>query len=281
MSESERLEAEGDTFAASAMLVEAARAYEGAARGYRDAGRDDDALRAFLRLATLLVIVGAHTEALDNVDRALNLKAMPDVYDQALMMRGEVLDALGDERALVAWTQCLQKIAEPSLRHICQAHLIGTILKRGEQAAIAQLRVTLDKLPDLKIDDRIECVGAAALSAGQHGNSLLAQTVFAIARHPEAWSFKLSSAWQALVERCPHLALDLCALGSRLTLRRTTESDHGLLMARVELVIQRIANARGIKVDDLLTEIAEQHDQQRMLDGLLAMIPDDHWVVPL
>lgn len=281
MSESERLEAEGDTYAGSAMLIEAARAYEKAAEGYRDAGRDDDSLRARLRLATLLMIVGANSEALDNVDRALNLAATPDARDAALVMKGEVLDALGDDRALVAWTQCLQKIASPMLRHICSAHLIGTILKRGELGAIAQLRTTLDKLPELKIDDRIECVGAAALSAGENGTSLLAQTVFAIARHPEAWSFKLSSVWQALVERSPHLALDLCALGSRLTLRRTTESDHGLLMARVELVIQRIANARGIGVDELLTQIADEHDQQRMLDGLLALIPDDHWVVPL
>jgi hypothetical protein len=52
-------------------------------------------------------------------------------------------------------------------------------------------------------------------------------------------------------------------------------------MARVELVIQRIANARGLGVDALLTKIAEEHDQQRMLDGLLALIPDEHWVVPL
>lgn len=281
MSESERLEAEGDTYAGSAMLVEAARAYEGAARSYRESGRDDDALRAQLRLATLLMIVGAHPEALDNIDRALELKAMPDAHDAALIMKGEVLDALGDDRALVAWTQCMQKIVSPILRHICSSHLIGSIIKRGELSAIGQLRMTLDKAPELKIDDRIECVGAAALSAGEHGTSLLAQTVFAIARHPEAWSFKLSSVWQALVERCPHLAIDLCALGSRLTLRRTTESDHGLLMARVELVIQRIANARGLGVDDLLTEIAEEHDQQRMLDGLLALIPDEHWVVPL
>lgn len=277
MSESERLEAEGDTFAASAMLVEAARAYEKAANGYRECGRDNDAVRAQLRLATLLTIVGAHTEALTNIEKALEVEMQQD----ALVMKGEVLDALDDDRAVVAWTQALQKITTPMLRHICSAHLIGTILKRGEIGAIGQLRMTLDKLPELKIDDRIECVGAAALSAREQGTSLLAQTVFAIARHPEAWSFKLSSVWQALVERCPHLAVDLCALGSRLTLRRTTESDHGLLMARVELVIQRIANARGLGVDELLTQIAEEHDQQRMLDGLLALIPDEHWVVPL
>ena len=277
MSESERLEAEGDTFAASAMLVEAARAYEKAAQGYLDAGRDNDAVRAQLRLATLLTIVGAYSEALANIEKSLELDMQPD----ALVMKGEVLDALGDDRAVVAWTQALQKITTPMLRHLCSAHLIGTILRRGEMGAIGQLRVTLDKLTELKIDDRIECLGAAALSAREHGTSLLAQTVFAIARHPEAWSFKLSSVWQALVERCPHLAVDLCALGSRLTLRRTTESDHGLLMARVELVIQRIANARGLGLDELLTKIAEEHDQQRMLDGLLALIPDEHWVVPL
>ena len=277
MSESERLEAEGDTFAASAMLIEAARAYEKAAHGYRESGRENDAVRAHLRLATLLTIVGAHTEALVNIEKALEV----DLQQEALVMKGEVLDALGDDRAVVAWTQALQKITTPMLRHLCSAHLIGTILKRGETGAIGQLRVTLDKLPELKIDDRIECVGAAALSAREQGTSLLAQTVFAIARHPEAWSFKLSSVWQALVERCPHLAVDLCALGSRLTLRRTTESDHGLLMARVELVIQRIANARGMGVDELLTQIAEEHDQQRMLDSLLALIPDEHWVVPL
>jgi tetratricopeptide (TPR) repeat protein len=277
VSESERLEAEGDTFAASAMLVEAARAYEKAAHGYLEAGRDSDAVRAQLRLATLLTIVGAYSEALANIEKSLELDMQPD----ALVMKGEVLDALGDDRAVVAWTQALQKITTPMLRHVCSAHLIGTILRRGEVGAIGQLRVTLDKLPELKIDDRIECVGAAALSAREQGTSLLAQTVFAIARHPEAWSFKLSSVWQALVERCPHLAVDLCALGSRLTLRRTTESDHGLLMARVELVIQRIANARGVGVDDLLTQIAEEHDQQRMVDGLLALIPDEHWVIPL
>jgi tetratricopeptide (TPR) repeat protein len=277
VSESERLEAEGDTFAASAMLVEAARAYEKAAHGYLEAGRDSDAVRAQLRLATLLTIVGAYSEALANIEKALEV----ELKDDALVMKGEVLDALGDDRAVVAWTQALQKITAPVPRHICSAHLIGSILRRGEVGAIDQLRVTLDKLPELKIDDRIECVGAAALSAREHGTSLLAQTVFAIARHPEAWSFKLSSVWQALVERCPHLAVDLCALGSRLTLRRTTESDHGLLMARVELVIQRIANARGLGVDALLTQIADEHDQQRMLDGLLALIPDEHWVVPL
>jgi tetratricopeptide (TPR) repeat protein len=277
VSESERLEAEGDTFAASAMLVEAARAYEKAAHGYLDVGRDNDAVRAQLRLATLLTIVGAYSEALANIEKSLELDMQPD----ALVMKGEVLDALGDDRAVVAWTQALQKITTPMLRHVCSAHLIGTILRRGEVGAIGQLRVTLDKLPELKIDDRIECVGAAALSAREQGTSLLAQTVFAIARHPEAWSFKLSSVWQALVERCPHLAVDLCALGSRLTLRRTTESDHGLLMARVELVIQRIANARGVGVDGLLTQIAEEHDQQRMVDGLLALIPDEHWVIPL
>ncbi len=281
MSESERLEAEGDTFAASAMLVEAARAYEKAAHGYRESGREADAVRAHLRLATLLTIVGAHTEALANIERALDIETASDARDSALVLKGEVLDALGDDRAVVAWTQCLQKASAPMLRHLASAHVIGSILQRGEQSAIGQLRVTLDKLPELKIDDRIECVGAAALSAREKGTSLLAQTVFAIARHPEAWSFKLSSVWQALVERCPHLAVDLCALGSRLTLRRTTESDHGLLMARVELVIQRIANARGLAVDELLTQIAEEHDQQRMLDGLLALIPDEHWVVPL
>src|SRR4051812_11675648 len=151
------------------MLVEAGHAYEAAFRGYRDEGRDDDALRAQLRLATLLMLVGAHSEALNNVELALELKATPDARDAALMMKGEVLDALGDERALVAWTQCMQKIAAPMLRHICAAQLIGTILQRGELGAIAQLRTTLDKLPDLKREDRIDCVGAAGLSAGEHG----------------------------------------------------------------------------------------------------------------
>jgi tetratricopeptide (TPR) repeat protein len=281
VSESERLEAEGDTFAASAMLVEAARAYEKAAHGYLEAGRDSDAVRAQLRLATLLTIVGAYSEALANIERALELETASDARELALVMKGEVLDALGDDRAVIAWTQALQKITTPMLRHLATAHVLGSSLQRGEQLAIGQLRITLDRLPELKIDDRIECVGAAALSARDQGTSLLAQAVVAIARHPEAWSFKLSSVWQALVERCPHLAVDLCALGSRLTLRRMTESDHGLLMARVELVIQRIANARGIGVDALLTQIAEEHDQQRMLDGLLALIPDEHWVVPL
>src|SRR6476620_6132827 len=110
------------------MLVEAARAYEGAARSYRDAGRDDDALRAQLRLATLLMIVGANVEALDNIERSLELKALPDAHDAAMIMKGEVLDALGDDRALVAWTQCMQKIVSPILRHICAAHLIGSII---------------------------------------------------------------------------------------------------------------------------------------------------------
>lgn len=279
MSEAERLEGEGDTYAKSAMLSEAARAYRASAQLYQDDGRDDDALRTLVRLAALDVIVGAYEEANEVIDRSLSLKGDFALRDTAMMMKGEILDALGDDRAVVAWTQCLQKIADRVLRYLCTAHLIGGLLQRGEGGAIAQLRMTLAKVPDFKLEDRIECVGAAGLSARQHGKSLLAQAVYAVARHPEAWSHRNAPVWQALIDQTPALAVDLCGLGSRLTLRRSNEPDHGLLMARVELVIQRIANARGVALDDLLTELKENFDEERMLDGLLALVPDDHWVI--
>lgn len=279
MSEAERLEGQGDTYAKSAMLGEAARAYEAAAEIYRNEGRDDDALRSLLRLVPLLMIVGAYEEANNVIDRGMNLKADLNLRDSAMMFKGEILDALGDDRAVVAWTQCLQKIADRMLRYLCTAHLIGGLLQRGEGGAIAQLRMTLAKVPDLKLEERIECVGAAGLSARQHGKSLLAQAVYAVARHPEAWSHRNAPMWQALIDQTPALAVDLCGLGSRLTLRRSNEPDHGLLMARVELVIQRIANARGVPLDELLTELTENFDEERMLDGLLALVPNDHWVI--
>jgi hypothetical protein len=274
LSEAERLEGEGDTYSKSAMLIEAARAYRASAHLYQEYGLDNDALRTLLRLATLDLIVGAYTEANEVIDRCLNLKADFNLRDSAMMLKGEVLDALGDDRAVVAWTQCMQKIADRVLRLLCTSHLIGGLLQRGEGGAIAQLRMTLAKAPDLKLEERIECVGAAGLSARERGKSLLAQAVYAVARHPETWSHRNAPAWQALIEQTPSLAVDLCALGSRLTLRRSNEPDHGLLMARVELVIQRIANARGLALDDLLTEITEGFDEERMLDGLLALVPD-------
>ena len=278
MSEAERLEGQGETYAKSAMLAEAARAYEAASKLYQDEGRDDDALRTLLRLATLMMIVGAYREGRDVIDRGLNLKANLDLRDNAMMMRAEILDALGDDRAVVAWTQCLQKIVDRGLRHLCTSHLIGGLLQRGEFSALDQLRVTLAKIPDLKLEERIECVGAAGLSARQNGKSLLAQAMYGMARHPEAWSHRNAPVWQALIDQTPDLAVDLCGMGSRLTLRRSNEPDHGLLMARVEVVIQRTANARGIPVDELLTQITEKFDEERLLDGLLALVPDDHWV---
>lgn len=279
MSEAERLEGEGDTYSKSAMLIEAARAYRASARLYQEYGQDADALRTLLRLATLDMIVGAYDEANGVIDVALNLKGDLDLHDTAMMMKAEILDALGDERAVVAWTQCMQKIADRVLRHLCTAHLIGGLLHRGESSAFAQLRMTLAKIPDLKLEERIECVGAAGLSARERGKSLLAQAVYSISRHPETWSHRNAPVWQALVDKTPSLAVDLCGLGSRLTLRRSSEPDHGLLMARVELVIQRIANARGMALDELLTEITESFDEERLLDGLHALVPEEQWVI--
>ena len=280
MSEAARLEAEGDAMAQHGVLAKAALAYDQAARLYRDSEQREDASRMLSKLAVLDQLVGDLDGALDAIDRALALPASDEARAKATMLRASVLDARGDARALVAWTHAFSLATDASVRAICSSHMIGILIGHGDFSRIQQLRATLEKERELTNARGIECIGGAGQSAGPHGTSLLAQAVLALHRHPDAWSFTTSAFWEQLVGRVDgQLAIDLCGLGSRLTLQSKVAEQHGLLTARVELVIARVAKGRSMTVDALLAEIERDPDDQRMVAALRALVPDDHWVI--
>lgn len=263
------------------VLAKAALAYDEAARLYRDGEQKQDAFRMLSKLAVLDQLVGDVDGALDAIDRALDLPASVEDRMKATMLKASVLDARGDARAFIVWTNAFSLTTSATEKAICTSHLIGTLIGRGDFSAIQQLRAILENERELTNERGIECIGGAGQSAGQRGTSLLAQAVLLLHRFPDAWSFGTSAFWEQLVVRSDGmLAIDLCGLGSRLTLRSKADEQHGLLTARVELVIGHVAKARSITVDALLAEIERDPDDARMVAALGALVPDDHWIIP-
>ncbi|HSD88782.1 MAG TPA: hypothetical protein VLB44_14745 [Kofleriaceae bacterium] len=280
MSEAARLSAEGDRYAELGVLADAARAFDRAAELYLDEGRREEAFHMLVKLASIDARAGQWQDARDAIERALDLPSWPEERIAALMLQGSIYDALGEERAIVVWTNAATHTSDDELKLVCTAHLAGSLLRRGDVGAIQHVATTLEQAGEITPRQRVTILGAAGESAGRNGTSLLAQAVLLVMRHPEAWTDTNAAYWDLLVDRAePQLATDLCGLGSLLTRGQKSERDHGRLVARVGATIERVARTRGISLDDLLSEIARDPSEDRLAAALRALVPDDEWVI--
>lgn len=100
---------------AARRLVDAGAAPELIAHHWLEGERPGDALPWLLAAARRAVALGAFADALAHIDRLLGAAAD---HHQALTLRAEVLDALGDDRAPAAYATAADAIGEPDAHEL-------------------------------------------------------------------------------------------------------------------------------------------------------------------
>lgn len=144
-------------------LAEAAGSPALVAEHWMLGGRPDRAVRWLEAAAESARSVGAYADALRHLERLL--EADPD-HPRGLLMRAETLDALGDLRALSAYSAAAERASEPDVFDILAKRALAQ-LKAGEPVAALE---TLEGV-DPSTDEGLLCKaltlsGAAAVGVG-------------------------------------------------------------------------------------------------------------------
>lgn len=112
---------------------------------------------------------------------------------------------------------------------------------------------------------------------------MLAQAVLLLRRHMDAWNGSTAPFWDVLVERvgpASPQALALCSFGLIVTSMQKETAHYPALMSRVGAVLERVARARGVSVDQVLDLIQQDPNLFVGLEpSLRALVPADQWVI--
>ena len=118
------------------------------ARHWRDGGRPAEATPWLLAAAREAVALGAFTEALGHLEQLLDHAAE---HVEALRLRAEVLDALGDARAPAAYAAAVRVVGEPQAQDLRAMQALAQI-KQGDPAGALR---SVDGLRPVTVQGRL------------------------------------------------------------------------------------------------------------------------------
>ncbi len=265
---------------------DAVTGFERAAQAHLAARDTGGAFAALSNLAMVRKLLGDLRGAVAAIDQALALPSEPQPRMIALMTRASILDALDDREAITAWQAAAEQAADPAAESFARAHAAGALLKHGHPAALTTARAVIllaNAGTGATPSQLIGIVGAIGESAGAAGVPMLAQAVLLLQRHMDAFDPSTAPFWDLLVDRVgpgTPFAIALCSFGLIVASLKRGQPEFPVLMSRIGAVLDRIAHAHRISVEDVLAAIERRPELFQVVDPTLrGLIPADSWVI--
>jgi len=266
-------------------FVVAADGFAQAAQAMLASGDRAGAAASLSNLSMIKKLQGDLPGALQAIDQSLDLRASPkEAFVYGLMNRAAILDELDSKDAIMAWMEVATQYDDVTMAAFPLAHCTGATIKHHPHGrSIDKAKSVMAEAANATPSQRIGIVAAIGQSAGPIGNHFLAQAIVLMVRHMEAWNPSIAPFWELFVDRIgpgSDLALAMCSLGLILTSMKNGTPEHPVLMSRCAAVLDRVARARGVTIDTVLTMIERDPSLFTNIEAeLRAIVPGDSWVV--
>ena len=144
------------------LLAEMGGAPADIARHWRDGGKPREALPWLLDAAREAVRLAAFSDALRHLAPVLELDA---AHAEALRLRAEALDAMGDPAALAAYRQAAAAAGEPGSHNLLAKAALAQVKQGDPKGALVQLQGLRPTSVEGLLSEALAYSGAAALGA--------------------------------------------------------------------------------------------------------------------
>ena len=145
---------------AARRLIDAGSAPELIARHWLDGDRPDEAVGWLLAAGRRAASLGAFADALRHVERLL--EAAP-AHDEALCLRAEILDALGDTRAPAAYATAADAVGEPDAPELRARQALAQLKASDPGGALRTLEGTTPRTTAGLLAEALTLSAAAAI----------------------------------------------------------------------------------------------------------------------